>query len=273
MLFQKAQGAEGLVLIKVQLFAAGLPHAAGGDLCKFGVGEGGPVPGEDLVQGKTAGALAGFQRAVQVGNGCPALFRPGLRRTAQQHPACIGRLGGQQIFRLRRQCFRQHGVHNGDHIADAVPAVQRVVPQHVKEFVHIKNAAGFHHHPVKAAHGHGDELGAHAPLVGVAVTPAADGLQIAPVAQQVLHQHGIHVHRAEVVFQNADVVPLLHQIPDVPAQKGRFAGPQKPGDQIHLYHFFQSTSRAVFRSTPVYRSARPNTRGKLAGCQIAFLTV
>ena len=82
-----------------------------------------------------------------------------------------------------------------------------------------------------------------------------------------------HLDRAEVVFQNADVVPLLHQIPDVPAQKGRFAGPQKPGDQIHLYHFFQSTSRAVFRSTPVYRSARPNTRGKLAGCQIAFLTV
>ena len=110
-LFLKAQGAEGLVLIKVQLFAAGLPHAAGGDLCKVGVGEGGPVPGEDLVRGKAAGALAGFQRAVQVGNGCPALFRPGLRRTAQQHPACIGRLGGQQIFRLRRQCFRQHGVH------------------------------------------------------------------------------------------------------------------------------------------------------------------
>ena len=102
---------ESIMRVEVELFAAGLPAAALCDAGHIAAGQIGPVLRNNFLRAELPGALAGFQRAVQVGNGCPALFRPGLRRTAQQHPACIGRLGGQQIFRLRRQCFRQHGVH------------------------------------------------------------------------------------------------------------------------------------------------------------------
>ena len=72
--------------------------------------------------------------------------------------------------------------------------------------------------------------------MGVAVASAADGLKVAVRAKKVLHQHGIHVHRAEVVFQNADIVALCHQISDIPTQKGGFACTQKAGDKVYLYH-------------------------------------
>ena len=164
------------------------------------------------------------------------LLLPGQLGTADQHPARVGRLGCQHVLSLRRKRFRQHGIHYGDHIADVIPAVQRVVPQHIKKLVHIKDAAGLHHHPVEPAHGHGNELGAHPALVGVAVAPAADGLKVAAGAQKVLHQHRVHIHGPKVVFQNADVVALFHQIPDIPAQEGGFSCPQKAGDKVYLYH-------------------------------------
>ena len=72
--------------------------------------------------------------------------------------------------------------------------------------------------------------------MGVAVASAADRFQIAPRPQKVLHQHGVHIHRAEIIFQNADIVALFHQIPDIPAQKSGLACPQKAGDQVYLYH-------------------------------------
>ena len=56
---------------------------------------------------------------------------------------------------------------------------------------------------------------------------------------QVLQQHGIDVHRAEVVFQNADAVPLRDEILHVAAQERRLAGAEKPSDQIDLYHLIQ----------------------------------
>ena len=235
-LLQKAQRAEGFVLVKMQLFAAGLPAAAGRNGGKVGIGKPCPVLGDDLFRRKAAGALAALQRTGQVGHGGSGLLLPGQLGTADQHPARVGRLGCQHILSLRRKRFRQHGIHYGDHIADVIPAVQRVVPQHIKKLVHIKDAAGFHHHPVEPAHGHGNELGAHPALVGVAVASAADGLKVAVRAKKVLHQHGIHVHCAEVVFQNADIVALCHQIPDIPAQKGGFACAQKAGDKVYLYH-------------------------------------
>ena len=235
-LFQKAEGRKGFVLVKMQLFAAGLPVSAGRKGGKVGSGELCPVLCQDLLRCKAAGALAAFQRPGQVGRSGGRLGLPGLPGTAEQHPARVGGLGCQQILCLRGQGLGQHGVHNGDHIAHLIPAVQRVVPQHVKELVHIKDAAGLHHHPVEPAHGHGNELGAHPALVGVAVAPAADGLKVAAGAQKVLHQHRVHIHGPKVVFQNADVVALFHQIPDIPAQKGGLSCPQKAGDKVYLYH-------------------------------------
>ena len=155
---------------------------------------------------------------------------------AEHHPSCVGRLGRQDIIGLRREGLRQQRIYDGDDIAQLIPPVQRVVPQDIEELIHVKNAARLHEHPVKAAHRHGDELGAHPALVGVAVAPAADRLDLAVVAQKVLHQHGVHVHGTEVVFQNADIVPMFHQIRRVPAQKCGLSGSQKAGDEIYLYH-------------------------------------
>ena len=155
---------------------------------------------------------------------------------AEQHCPGIGALRRQDIIGLRRELFRQQGVHNGDHIPQLIPAVQRVIPQHVKKLVHIKNAAGLHQHPGKTPHGHGDELGAHPALVGVTVTPAADRLDLAPQFQQVLYQHGVHIHRAKIVFQDADTFPLPGQICRVPPQERGLACPQKACDEVYLYH-------------------------------------
>ena len=82
------------------------------------------------------------------------------KRQAQQHAARVHGLGGQQVLCLRRKRFRQKGVHNGNDAAQLIPPVQRVVPQDIEKLVHIKDAAGLHHHTVKAAHGHGAEFGA-----------------------------------------------------------------------------------------------------------------
>ena len=157
---------------------------------------------------------------------------------AEHHPPCVGRLGRQDIIGLRREGLRQQRIHDGDDIAQLIPPVQRVVPQDIEELIHVKNAARLHEHPVKAAHRHGDELGAHPALVGVAVAAAADGLHITAGAQHLLHQHGVHVHRAKVVFQNAHLMPLLYKVPHIPAQKSGLACTQKAGDEIHLNHIF-----------------------------------
>ena len=273
-LLQKAQRAEGFVLIKMQLFAAGLPAAAGRNDGKVGIGKPCPVLGDDLFRRKAAGALAALQRTGQMSHGGSGLLLPGQLGTADQHPARVGRLGCQHVLSLRRKRFRQHGIHYGDHIADVIPAVQRVVPQHIKKLVHIKDAAGFHHHPVEPAHGHGNELGAHPALVGVAVASAADGLKVAVRAKKVLHQHCIHIHCAEVVFQNADIVALCHQIPDIPTQKGGFACAQKASDKVYLYHnkkappvllFARSQYTAANCNTPVADAKAPHFCGTFCG--------
>ena len=54
----------------------------------------------------------------------------------------------------------------------------------------------------------------------------------------ILHQHGVHIYCAKVVFQNAHLMPLLYQIPHIAAQKGGLACAQKAGDEIHLNHIF-----------------------------------
>ena len=49
-LFQKAEGRKGFVLVKVQLFAAGLPVSAGRKGGKVGFGELRPVLCQDLLR-------------------------------------------------------------------------------------------------------------------------------------------------------------------------------------------------------------------------------
>ena len=224
------------MLLKMQLFTAGLPHPTAGDPGHVRFREGGPVFRQDLLRPEHPAALAGRQCPFQVGHGSFTLAGFGQLAAAQQHKARVGALGGQDIIRLRRELFRQQSVHNGDHIPQLIPAVQRVVPQHVKKLVHIKNAAGLHQHPGKTPHGHGDELGAHPALVGVTVTPAADRLDLAPQFQQVLYQHGVHIHRAKIVFQDADTFPLPGQICRVPPQECCLARSQKARDEVYLYH-------------------------------------
>ena len=74
--------------------------------------------------------------------------------------------------------------------------------------------------------------------MGITITPAADGLDLAAFSQQILHQHGIHIHSAKVVFQNADMMPLRGQIRSISAQERRLARTQETGDEINLYHTF-----------------------------------
>mgnify|MGYP006961000990 CR=1 FL=1 len=97
-LLQKAQRAEGFVLVKMQLFAAGLPAAAGRN--------GGKVASVSRAQSLvmiSSGAkrrehFAALQRTGQVGHGGSGLLLPGQLGTADQHPARVGRLGCQHIL-------------------------------------------------------------------------------------------------------------------------------------------------------------------------------
>ena len=77
-LFQKAEGRKGFVLVKVQLFAAGLPVSTGRKGGKVGSGELRPVLCQDFLRRKAAGALAAFQRPGQVGRSGGRLGLPGL---------------------------------------------------------------------------------------------------------------------------------------------------------------------------------------------------
>ena len=224
------------MLVHGQLFAAGLPHPAGSNAGKVLLGEGVPILGQHIPLPQRPAAPAALQSRLQVGDGGGRPGLPGQLGAAEHHQPRARALGRKEVLRLGRKLLRQQRVHNGDDAAQPIPAVQRVVPQHIKKLVHIKNAAGLPQHPGKASHGHGDERGAHPALVGVAVAPAADGLQLGPLGQQVLHQHSVHIHRAEVVFEDAELLPLCQQIPGVPPQKRRLARPQKPCDEVYLYH-------------------------------------
>ena len=155
---------------------------------------------------------------------------------AQHHHAGIGGFGRQQVGRLGRKLLLLLGIHNSNHVAHTVPLIQRFVVQDVKKFIYIKNTARLNNDPVKALHGQRDQFGAHPALVGIAVAPAADAFHIAMVAQNILQQHNIHIDRAKVIFQNADIPALLNHIAGIVPHKSRFARAKKAGDQIDLYH-------------------------------------
>ena len=72
--------------------------------------------------------------------------------------------------------------------------------------------------------------------MGVAVAAAADGLQLHALRLEVLQEHGVHVHRAEVVFQHTDFDALPGPPCRVSAQEGGLPCPEKSRDQIYLYH-------------------------------------
>ena len=168
---------------------------------------------------------------------CPLLLRVrGQLTAAQEDTARPCTLGSEDIFCLRGKRLRQKSIHDGDDIAQLIPAVQRLVPQHVEELVHVKDAAGLHDDPLKAPHGHGDELCPHPALMGVAVAAAADGLQLHALGLQVLQEHGVHVHRAEVVFQHTDFDALPGPPCRVSAQEGGLPCPEKSCDKVYLYH-------------------------------------
>ena len=224
------------MLLKMELFAAGLPVAAPCDAGHLRPGQFGPVLCKDLLRRELPGALAGLQRTGQMGLCSLLLPVRGQLAAAQQDLARPCALGGEDIFRLRREGLRQQSVHDGDDIPQLIPAVQRLVPQHVEELVHVEDAAGFHDDPFKAPHGHRDELRPHPALMGVAVAAAADGLDLDPHRLQILKQHGVHIHRAEVVFQHADPDALPSPPRCISAQEGGLSCPEKSRDQIYLYH-------------------------------------
>ena len=94
----------------------------------------------------------------------------------------------------------------------------------VKEFIHVVDTRGLHQHPVIAAHAHGDKLGLEPASVAVFITAARNHFQLAVVALQILKQHHVHVHRAQIIFQDADVVAFFYQPLGVLADEGVLAG-------------------------------------------------
>ena len=72
--------------------------------------------------------------------------------------------------------------------------------------------------------------------MGVAVAAAADGLDLDPHRLQILKQHGVHIHRTEVIFQHADPDALPGPPRCISAQEGGLSCPEKSRDQIYLYH-------------------------------------
>ena len=128
-------------------------------------------------------------------------------------------------------------VHDGDHIFYPVPAVQRLLPQSVKKFIHIENAGGLHQHPVVTAHAHRDKLRLEASPVTVLIAAPGNHLQLAMLSLQILEQHHVHVNCTEIILQNPDIFPFSHKVLRIISDKRRLPGPQKAGDQIDLYHF------------------------------------
>ena len=114
-------------------------------------------------------------------------------------------------------------VHDCDHIAGLIPAVQRLLPQHVKKLIHIKHTGWLHDNAVIAHHGHRDQFGLKTASVRFITVSPDDHLQLAMVAQKVLQKHHIHVNGAVIIFKDADILTLVDQIFCIAADPGRLA--------------------------------------------------
>ena len=81
-------------------------------------------------------------------------------------------------------------------------------------------------------------MSAFRPLVGVSQVgePPLTGLQLHAPGLQILKQHGVHVHRAEVVFQHTDFDALPGPPCRVSAQEGGLPCPEKSCDKVYLNH-------------------------------------
>ena len=70
----------------------------------------------------------------------------------------------------------------------------------------------------------------------LSITSSGDHLQLTLLSTQfVQHQH-VHIDGTEVIFQNADVQSLIHQVLCIFFQKSGLPGSQKARDQIDRYH-------------------------------------
>ena len=140
--------------IKAELFAVGMLIAAGIQRCKICILQVGPVLDQKIFFRQGAAALAGRKGTLQVVDGTLPLGLGGQLTAGEQDASGAGSFRCQNVLRLRGKRPGQQGIHNGKHIAQCIPPIQRLIPQDIKELVHIKNAAGLHHHPVEPAHGH-----------------------------------------------------------------------------------------------------------------------
>ena len=114
----------------------------------------GPVLDQKIFFRQGAAALAGRKGTLQVVDGAFPLGLGGQLSAGEQDASGAGGFRCQNVLCLRGKLLGQQGIHNGKHIAQCIPPIQRLIPQNIKKLVHIKNAAGLHHHPVEPAHGH-----------------------------------------------------------------------------------------------------------------------
>ena len=114
----------------------------------------GPVLDQKIFFRQGTAALAGRKGTLQVVDGAFPLGLGGQLTAGEQDASGAGGFRCQNILCLRGKLLGQQGIHNGKHIAQCIPPIQRLIPQDIKKLVHIKNAAGLHHHPVEPAHGH-----------------------------------------------------------------------------------------------------------------------
>ena len=141
-------------------------------------------PDDFLIQSATAAYI--FQRSVQMCDRCLDLFLRCLFCSAQHNRTRMCRLRSQQILRHVRKFRLQLCVDYGNDISDLIPPIQRFIPQHIKEFIHIVYTGWFHQYPIIPAHSHCDQLRAKSPPVCFPVASTGDHLQLALIPHQFL---------------------------------------------------------------------------------------
>ena len=113
---EEIQRSKCLMFVEMQLDIARLPPAAAVNAGKIGVGQRGPVFAQHIFA-KATGAVAAFQRMVQVIHHGGTLPCPGLLHPAHDHQPGAGGLRRQQVIRLGRKLALELRVYDSNDAA------------------------------------------------------------------------------------------------------------------------------------------------------------
>jgi len=112
----------------------------------------------------------------------------------------------------------------------------------IKEIIYIEDSGRFDQNSVVTTHSHCDQFCFETSSVTVFIAATGHHFQLTVLTFQLTKKHHIHIDGSEIIFKDADVLSLLHQITGIFFYKCGLTRTKKARDQIYLYHCLFSLS-------------------------------